>query len=122
MTTLPIPRYTGANTFTAQDYAGNVFYAYQSTSKDDVGVLVMIDPAGIANNITPAIVGARPCMDCNPSVGLWFVGNKETGSTPPPPRYPVPQYVPWPAGVQGPCGPQGKPGAGGVTLYPAPVA
>jgi hypothetical protein len=124
MTTLPISRYTGANTFSAQDYAGNIFYAYQSSS-GDTGVLVMVNPAGTPTVITPAVVGGRPSFECNPSVGLWLVGNKETGSTRPPPRYPIKEYVPWPVGVgpQGPQGPQGVPGApgvGGVALFPAP--
>jgi hypothetical protein len=119
MTTLPIPRYTGANCFTAQDYAGNIFNAYQANGSD-FGFLVMIDPAGTAHNITPAVVQGRPCLDCNPSVGLWFVGNKETGSTHPPPRYKVPQYVPWPAGAQGAQGPSRPSGRG--RRHPLPRA
>src|SRR4051812_24977075 len=110
--TLPIPRYTGANCFTAQDYAGNIFCAYQ-TEGDDLGYLIMIDPSGIARDITPHVAEGRPCLDCNPSVGLWFVGNKETGKHEPPPRYDVPQYVPWPSGGQGVAGPPGGARAGG---------
>jgi hypothetical protein len=115
MTTLPIPRYMGANTFTAQDYAGNIFYAYQA-SNADTGVLTMVDRAGIARTITPAPVQGRPALDCIPHVGLWFVGNKETGSTQPPPRHPVKEYVPFPA----PKGEPGTPGAG-VLLFAHPL-
>jgi hypothetical protein len=107
MTTLSVPRYTGANSFTAQDAAGNVFIAYQSANAD-IGILTMITPSGAEANITPAPVGGRPSLECIPHVGLWMVGNKETGSTKPPPRYRITQYVPVPAV------------AGGITLFDAP--
>jgi hypothetical protein len=119
MTTLSVPRYTGANSFTAQDAAGNVFIAYQSANAD-IGILTMITPSGAEANITPAPVGGRPSLECIPHVGLWMVGNKETGSTKPPPRYRITQYVPFPAGAPGPQGPQGEPGVGGITLFDAP--
>jgi hypothetical protein len=119
--TLPIPRYTGANCFTAQDYAGNIFYAYQAEG-DDLGYLIMIDPSGMARDITPHVAQGRPCLECNPSVGLKFVGNKETGKHEPPPRYDVPQYVPWPSGGQGIAGPPGAAGAGAVDMYDDPIS
>lgn len=116
MTTLPIPRYTGANTFTAQDAAGNIFYAYQA-SNADAGVLTMVDRAGVPHTITPAPVQGRPSLECNPYVGLWFVGNKETGSGQTPPRHKVKEYVPYEAPQEAPTAPQG----GAPSLYPAVV-
>ena len=107
--TIP-PRYTGANTFAAEDSTGNVFYIYQGPS--DSGCCVMIEPGGASRVVlsTPANSG-RASLDCNPLVGLWLVGNRETPATQPPPRYPIAEYVPWPA-----------PAGSGLTLLPAPVS
>lgn len=101
MTTLSPARYMGSHTFTAEDSAGNIFYAYQAAGSD-AGVLVMVTPDGRAQNVTPVAVIGRPCLECIPHVGLWFVGNKESGATQPPPRHRVSQYVPWETARQSP--------------------
>lgn len=119
MITLPnsIIRYTGANTFTAQDAAGNLFYVLQK--QNDTGCVVMVTPNGAASEVLTLPSGSgRPALECNPLVGLWAVGNKETGGRATPPRYPIAQYVPF--AVKGTPGPQGEPGTGGLTLFPAP--
>lgn len=112
MTTLPngITRYTGANAFSAQDSAGNIFYVFQK--QDDAGSVVMVRPDGSTKEVLslPAKSG-RPSLDCNPLVGLWAVGNKETGSRATPPRYPIPEYIPF----------KTTGGGGGFTLLPAPA-
>lgn len=120
MTTLPngITRYTGANTFTAEDADHNIFYAFQK--QNDTGCVVMVKPNGAAKEVLTIPAGGRPSLDCNPLFGLWAVGNKETAANTPPTRYPIAEYVPFPQGAQGPQGPPGAPGAGGVVLFPAP--
>jgi hypothetical protein len=121
MTTLPnnITRYTGANCFPAQDFHGNIFYVLQK--QGDTGSVVMELPDGSAYEVLSMPAGSgRPCLEVNPLVGLWAVGNKETSTRTTPPRYPIAQYVPFPAGAPGPQGPQGVPGAGGITLFDAP--
>jgi hypothetical protein len=109
MTTLPnnITRYTGANTFSAQDFHGNIFYVLQK--QNDTGSVVMELPDGSAYEVLSMPAGSgRPCLEVNPLVGLWAVGNKETSTRTTPPRYPIAQYVPFPAV------------AGGITLFDAP--
>jgi hypothetical protein len=125
MTTLPaaITRYTGANTFSAQDFHGNVFYAFQK--QNDAGCVVMVAADGSSTEVLSIPSSGRPALECNPLAGLWAVGNKETGTRATPPRYPIVQYVPFPVGAQGPQGipgPAGAPGAGGVMLFPTPIA
>jgi hypothetical protein len=118
MTTLPnsIARYTGANTFTAQDAAGNLFYVLQK--QNDTGCVVMVTPNGAtAEVLTLPSKSGRPALDCNPLVGLWAVGNKETDPRSTPPRYPIAEYVPFK--IKGEPGPRGEAGAG-LTLFPAP--
>ena len=112
MTTLPngITRYTGANTFTAEDAHGNVFYCFQK--QKDAGCVVLVKPDGSATEVLSIPNSGRPSLDCNPLVGLWAVGNKETGSRATPPRYPIPAYVPFTASGGG---------GGGFTLLPAPA-
>jgi hypothetical protein len=125
MTTLPdnLTRFTGANTFTAQDFHGNIFYAFQGP--DDTGYVTMAYPDGSSTTVLemPNHSG-RPALECNPLVGLWAVGNKETGSRATPPRYPIVQYVPFPAGTPGPQGAQGVPGPAGMgtMLFAQPLA
>lgn len=100
MTALPneIARYTGANAFSAQDAAGNAFYVFQK--QNDTGLVVMVYPNGVAREVLslPSKSG-RPSLECNPLVGLWAVGNKESGSRATPPRYPIIEYVPFERGV-----------------------
>ena len=88
-----LARYTGANAFTAEDAAGNVFGVFQGPN--DSGVCVMRRPDGtIVRVVHPPILG-RPSLDCNPLVGLWIVGNKEASPREFPPRYRVAEYVPF---------------------------
>lgn len=124
MTLLPdgLARFTGANTFPAEDYAGNIFYAFQGPN--DTGIVTMVTPDGTSRTILTMPPGSgRPCFEWNPSVGLQAVGNKETGNRSTPPRYPIAEYVPFPigAGPQGPQGPKGDPGpSGGMVFLPEP--
>lgn len=119
MTTLPdnLTHFTGANTFTAQDFAGNVFAAFQGP--DDTGYVTMTTPDGSSRTVLemPNKSG-RPCFEWNPQYGLIAVGNKENGIRALPPRYPIAEYVPFPKGAQGP---PGEPGAG-VLLFAHPLA
>jgi hypothetical protein len=107
--TLPngIERYTGANSFAAQDATGNTFYIFQK--QHDAGSVVMKLPDGYMVEVfeTPADSG-RPSLECNPLRGLWMVGNRESGARNPPPRYPIPEYVPF--------------ASGGMHLLPIPLA
>jgi hypothetical protein len=119
MTTLPNDRYTGANTFTAADYIGNVFYAYQGP--DDSGCVAMVQ-GGQARLILTISHSGRIALDCNPLVGLWAVGNKDATANQTPPRYSIEEYVPWPSGGEGIAGAPGSAGPGAVTLYAAPIA
>jgi len=121
MTALPstITRYTGANAFSAEDAHGNVFYAFQK--QNDAGTVVMVTPDGSTTEVLSLPGSGRPALECNPLVGLWAVGNKETGSHATPPRYRITAYVPFAAGQQGAPGVPGVPGAGGVALFDAPM-
>ncbi len=92
-------RYTGANCFSTQDYAGNVFYVYQGPN--DSGCCVMEPPGQPARVVLTLPGSGRPTMECNPSVGLWMTGNKETPANQPPLRYPIAEYVPFPAQAPG---------------------
>jgi hypothetical protein len=100
MANLPggITRYTGANTFSVQDAAGNVFFIFQK--QHDAGTVIMERPNGTSVEVlsTPDNSG-RPSLECNPGVGLWLTGNRETGDHATPPRYPVKEYVPFAAGA-----------------------
>lgn len=88
-----LTRYTGANAFTAEDAAGNVFAVFQGPL--DSGVCVMRRPDGTMTQIAlPPIVG-RPSLDVNPLCGLWVVGNREAGPREFPPRYRIAEYVPF---------------------------
>jgi hypothetical protein len=119
MTQLPNARYTGANTFTAEDSAGNVFYAYQGP--DDSGCVAIVQ-GGQARLILSIPNSGRIALDCNPLIGLWAVGNKDAPAEQTPPRYVIKEYVPWSSGGEGIAGPPGASGAGGVTLYDAPIS
>jgi hypothetical protein len=96
MANLPggITRYTGANTFSVQDAAGNVFFIFQK--QHDAGTVIMERPNGESVEVlsTPNDSG-RPSLECNPGVGLWLTGNRETGDHATPPRYAVKEYVPF---------------------------
>jgi hypothetical protein len=132
-----IERYRGANTMSAQDSKGTVFYAFQDD--DNIGRLVMVK-GGIVTELptTPQLIG-RPSLECNPFVGLWIIGTQETPTTHLPHRLRVTQFVPWSmaaaaaipgprglkgdkgdpgqtgkTGERGPMGEQGKPGVGGL--------
>ncbi len=107
-------RFTGANCFSVEDAAGNLFYIYQGPN--DSGCCVMEPPGHPARVVlaTPEKSG-RPTMECNPSVGLWMTGNKETAANQPPPRYPIKEYVPFPS--QAP----GLVTSAAPSLLPAPV-
>jgi hypothetical protein len=100
MANLPggITRYTGANTFSVQDAAGNVFFIFQK--QHDAGSVIMERPDGSSVEVlsTPEDSG-RPSLECNPGVGLWLTGNRETGDHATPPRYAVKEYVPFAAGA-----------------------
>ncbi len=88
-----LTRYTGANAFTAEDAAGNVFAVFQGPA--DSGVCVMRRPDGTIVRVAhPPILG-RPSLECNPLAGLWIVGNKEVSAREFPPRYRVAEYVPF---------------------------
>lgn len=107
MTTLPpgMTRYTGANSFSAQDAEGKIFYIFQSGS-GDFGKLVMVRD-GVSTEI-PVPIEGRPSLECNPAVGLWAIGNKESGPRATPPRYPIPEYTPFKT-------------TGGLTLLASPA-
>lgn len=112
MTTLPngLSRYTGANTFTAQDYAGNIFYVFQDTK--DNGRVVMVKPNGETSIVLSIANSGRPALECIPHIGLWAVGNKEASARETPPRYPIQEYVPYP---------QGGSASGGLVLLDTPA-
>ncbi len=98
-----LTRYTGANAFTTEDAAGNVFAVFQGPL--DSGVCVMRRPDGTMTQIAlPPIVG-RPSLEVNPLCGLWVVGNREAGPREFPPRYRIAEYVPFVLGPPGSGGP-----------------
>lgn len=95
MPPLSQPRYTGANTFSAHDGAGKVFWAFQGPG--DRACLFMEKDGG-CHDITPAGLGlGRPSLECDPARGLWVIGNKQGSVNHTPPRIPVPEYTPFPA-------------------------
>ena len=88
-----LTRYSGANAFTAQDAAGNVFGVFQGPN--DAGVCVMRRPDGTIVRLNHPPIQGRPSLECNPLAGLWIVGNKEASPREFPPRYSIAEYVPF---------------------------
>ena len=86
-----ITRYTGTAPIGAVDAAGNVFHAFQGPN--DTGMVVMLEPSGRCTVVpTPPIKG-RPGLLCDPFMGLWVIGNKESSDRSTPPLYPVAAFV-----------------------------
>lgn len=90
-----LPRYTGANTFSATDAQGTNFQVYQGPNDSAVCVKVRLGSTKADAVPLPAIITGRPSIECNPFVGLWVIGNKEAPVTQTAPRYAIPDFVPF---------------------------
>ena len=89
-----LTRYTGANVFSCQDAAGNVFYVFQGPNNSGRCVCAAAD--GTVREIAlPAPILGRPSIEVNPLVGLWVIGNQEVSTRQLPPRYRIADYVPF---------------------------
>jgi hypothetical protein len=94
-----LTRYVGANVFSCQDAAGNVFYVFQGPQNSGRCVMVVAD--GTTREITfAAPLLGRPSLEVNPLIGAWVVGNQEVSARQLPPRYHIAEYVPF-RGVAG---------------------
>ncbi len=113
-----LTRYTGANPFTTEDAAGNVFAVFQGPG--DMGVCVMRKPDGTMAQIQHPPIYGRPSLDVNPR-GAWIVGNKdgkESMSRSFPPRYKIAEYVPFGAAEKALALPNdGRPYATNVEVF-----
>jgi hypothetical protein len=89
-----LTRYVGANVFSCQDAAGNVFYVFQGPNNS--GRCVLLAGDGVVRELVlPAPIQGRPSVDVNPFVGMWVIGNQEVSARQLPPRYRIAEYVPF---------------------------
>ena len=99
-----LTRYVGANVFSCQDAAGNVFYVFQGPNNSGRCVLLAGDGM-VRELVLPAPIQGRPSVDVNPFVGMWVIGNQEVSSRQLPPRYRIAEYGPFVLGPPGSGGP-----------------